>query len=307
MKKVFVLIIILNSQIKSFVYSQDFEVHITYSRPEIISSSFGDAEADAENQKRREIFANREALNEEMNRNAVRFERKLALSSHVVDVINKNQAAASKFGRAKALFRKPYNEIKQLEAVSIRIAALIKSRVLNGLNALAPQEDRIMQAGIDDFHRAEDITELGSTRIKLVDEQRTLFAIQHTLTKDQKAELNTAEQKILLSESNLHKLHADATKLNMDKAQVSAKHQQHYQEIAQGVVSLAHITETAVGFFVPKAVGSPVNFTQTAVERSLQEYLINGKSPTDAISAGLQKSLDDFLLEKSAEEKGLGA
>jgi len=268
-----------------------FTLECKFSTPGVSSSSFPSSDNEALNNIANQQYAAYTAYVADYYRGAARFDRKLALATVVVNKMNAAYSRTSKYPYAKQLYVRSARTFKKLEPLSQKAAEDIKQQ--KDIQSSQNQQDQLMQKALDDYHKAEDLVELGEREDKILGEEAQNVMIQHNLQPAEKAELKELTEKVKLAESQITKLNKDTDPLKREARELEKL--QTYQFIAQQLVTEAKIVEKVIALVNPdKGSTRAITLTQTIVEKYLEEYYENGKSPATAIGEAFQKGYQKF-------------
>jgi hypothetical protein len=305
-KRIFIIGICTILLFANKVCAQWFELHGTFSTPNVDQSIFSGGSNEALEQLNQRFYSAWAASRADYGRQIGRFDRKLAISSQVVSAMNTSFPNLS-IPRAKYLYKRSVAEYKKLEELSQKAAqAAINNE---DLAKYKQQQEEIIEKALHDYHKAEDLEELGKNKSKIIDEQAQAFAVQKNLTLEEKGELNTEIDKIKFAEAQIEKLNSFTDPLTKTARDLERK--QLYQTVAQSIIFVSKIIEKTIDLINPtgKVTGEAVSLTQTMVEKYIEDTMEDGKSPEVAIRNAYLKVFQDVvrddLLNKNDKIKQL--
>ncbi len=279
-------------------FSQQFDITYTLSNPNNSSVSSNDAMAQVV--KQQNAFVNN--LYVDYRRQLYRFDRKLIVSANVVKKMNLNNSKAAKYPYTKALYERSLKNYKQLEEISQKAATNAKQN--KSIKELQDQQNRIIEKALDDYHKAEDLIELGENKSKIINEAIQRLTNEYHLSVAEKAELKKEIDKINFAKSQIRKLRTNTDALKDSKVDLEIK--AAYQTVAQSLVSVSNIIQKVLEALNPnKKANDAIEIVQTVGDKFIEEHIENGKSPDVAISEAFKKGYEKLrqqeILKKTPE------
>ncbi|UPZ17813.1 hypothetical protein [Flavobacterium humidisoli] len=266
-------------------------VTYNFSTPGESTNRYGNSTQDAFDQVNKKADAYHSAQVDDYKRQINRFNRKLTISINVVEKMKQTQVTSSKYPHCEELYKRSLESYKKLEQISQKVAENVAQG--KSIKDYQNQQDEIMDKALEDYHKATELIELVENQDEILDEEAQNLILKHNLLPSEKGEIKELTQKVRAAEIQIRKLNKNIDPLKKEDQELQKL--ALYQTISQALVTSSKIIEKAVAMINPdKNSTKAITLTQAVVEKYLEEYYENGKSPADAINEAFQKGYEKF-------------
>jgi hypothetical protein len=278
------------------------QFHVSFELPDgskTGGSSAGSGGGSAPNtDKVRQFYADKAMHEQTLQLQASRSSQRIIIAAGAIDDMTITKARASKYPYVRALYIRSLAGYAKMEPVSVAAADAIRQG--RDISVYESQENQIMSAAVEDYHKGQYVLEMEETETTLIQEAKMTFIAENCLSKEEMAELNVLKIQIKDAQQQIAQFHRSGKTM----AQMNDQLSHNYQTIIVAVKGAAKITEDEIKLIVPnQKLVKGINVTEKVFETYVEEAYSNGHSPEEAVKRAFLQGLFQLIKEQKPEEE----